>query len=142
MPASHYLSSSQILDMLSQTPIQGKRQLEPLKAQAAQMGFPMNILEDHEVDNAAELHKHEDDLWFCFEGEATFVCGGELMDGKAKVRKDGTIDDNEWKGRIEGGTEYVLKPGDWLWIPAGEPHQHACKGTARLAIIKIPTKKA
>ena len=34
----------------------------------------------------------------------------------------------------------ILKQGDWLWIPAGEPHQHSATGTARLVIIKIPSK--
>jgi uncharacterized RmlC-like cupin family protein len=49
------------------------------------------------------------------------------------------IDDREWKAKeIKGGTEVVMKPGDWLWIPAGEPHQHKTSTKARLVIIKVP----
>ncbi len=135
-----HVSAEQIKAVLEQAPVQGKRQLEPLKTQAKETGFPMTILEDHEVENAGEVHHHEADLWLCLEGEAEFVCGGTLVDGVAKVRKDGTTDENEWKGQVEGGTVTIMKPGDWLWIPAGEPHKHSAKGTARLAIIKIPKK--
>jgi len=54
-------------------------------------------------------------------------------------RKDGSENPDEVRSKtISGGTTYVLKPGDWLWIPAGVPHQHSAQGTARLVIVKIP----
>ncbi len=141
MPSSALLSASDIQSLLQQAPVQGKRLLEPLKTRAKETGFPVMVLEDHQIEHTmAEVHRGEDDLWLCLEGEATFVCGGELKDAVANVDKDGRTDEQEWKGRIEGGIEYVLKPGDWLWIPAGEPHQHSATGTARLAIIKIPKR--
>ena len=100
---------------------------------------PVGILEDKDVVNDAEVHKTEGDLWLCLEGEVTFICGGELVDPWFSKDKDGKDKLNELKAKeIKGGTEMTLKPGDWLWIPAGEPHQHKCSGLSRLVIIKIP----
>lgn len=124
---------------LASVPTPGKKLLEPLKSLAAVNKLPMNILEDKEVSNEAEVHKHEADLWLCLEGEVTFIYGGELVNPLAKKNPDGTQDVREWKAKeIKSGTEVVLHPGDWLWIPTGEPHQHKCVDIARLAIIKIP----
>lgn len=128
------LRKEEIDKTLATGSFQGKRLLEPLKSFAVATGFPVKILEDREVVNEAEVHENDGDLWQCLEGEVTFVCGGELVD--KEIVKNG-----EWKAReINGGTEIVLKPGDWLWIPAGEPHQHKTSSVARLVIIKIPTK--
>ncbi|MDZ4285450.1 MAG: cupin domain-containing protein, partial [Candidatus Sungbacteria bacterium] len=102
-------------------------------------GLPFKILEDHQTVNEAEIHRIEGDLWCSLQGEVTFTHGGELVEPRARVRKDGTTDENELIAKeISGGTEVVMKPGDWLWIPAGTAHQHSCTGTARLMIIKIP----
>lgn len=99
------------------------------------------MLEDQAVSNDAEVHTHEDDLWVCLEGEVSFIYGGEMVDPKAKTLMNGTVDEREWKSKtLVGGTDITLHPGDWLWIPAGQPHQHRCATTARLMIIKIPTK--
>lgn len=127
---------------LATVPTQGKKLLEPLKSLAAANKLPFNILEDKEVlNNEAEVHKHEGDLWLCLEGEVKFTYGGELVEPWVKKLPDGTTDNREWKAKeIRGGTESILKPGDWLWIPAGQPHQHICGGLARLAIIKIPVR--
>lgn len=125
---------------LASVPTQGKKLLEPLKSLAAANKLPFNILEDKEIlNNDAEVHTHESDLWLCLEGEVKFVYGGELTDPWFKKLADGTEDRREIKAKeIRGGETAILKPGDWLWIPAGQPHQHQCAGTARLAIIKIP----
>lgn len=121
---------------------QGKRLLEPLRSLAGVHDVPINILEDNNVVNRAEVHKHEADLWQCLEGEVTFVYDGELVNPVALNRPDGSIDEREWSGdEIRGGIEAVLKPGDWLWIPAGVPHQHKCSSIARLIIIKVPVGK-
>ncbi len=134
------LKKEEIEKILSSTaPSQGKSMLEPLKTLALEQSLPFKILEDHETVNEAEIHRLEGDLWCSFEGEVTFTYGGELVEPRVKVRKDGTTDENELLAKeIFGGTEVVLKPGDWLWIPAGTAHQHSCAGTARLMIIKIP----
>lgn len=134
------LKKEEIENILSSTmPSQGKSMLEPLKTLALEQGLPFKILEDHKTVNEAEIHRVEGDLWCCLEGEVVFKHGGELVEARVKVRKDGTTDENELLAKeIFGGTEVVMKPGDWLWIPAGMPHQHSCADTARLMIIKIP----
>ncbi len=122
--------------VLATEPVVGKHSLEPLKSLAESLGGSVKILEDVRVaDNEAEVHDKEKDVWLCLEGQPTFVYGGELVD-KMQVK------DGEWKGKsIRDGTMVVLKPGDWLEISAGEPHQHNCPdGVARLVIIKVPVK--
>ncbi len=137
------LKKEQIDETLQNRSVQGKRLLEPVKSFSAANKLPLNVLEDCEVlSNEAEVHKHEDDLWFCLEGEVTFIYEGELVDPWFKKLPDGSLDEREVKARqIKGGKQALLKPGDWLYIPAGQPHQHTCSKTARLVIIKIPAKK-
>ena len=54
-----------------ETPVQGKRLVDHFKSFASKNSLPIHILEDHELlDNVAEVHRHEDDLWICLEGEA------------------------------------------------------------------------
>ncbi|MBI2024697.1 MAG: hypothetical protein HYT03_01210 [Candidatus Harrisonbacteria bacterium] len=133
---------SEIDKTLATAPTRGKKLLEPLKSLAAANKLPLNILEDKEVlDNEAEIHKKEGDLWLCLKGEVKFIYGGEMVDPWVKKNADGSLNENEIKAKqIKNGIESILKPGDWLWIPAGQPHQHLCVGTVRLAIIKIPVK--
>lgn len=137
-----YIPKNEINKALASIPVKGKKLLEPIKAFSTQTKMPFNILEDHQVlDNEAEVHMHEGDLWQCLEGEVNFIYGGEMVNPWQKKNADGSLDPRELKAKeIKNGTEVVLKPGDWLWIPPGEPHQHNCAGTARLAIIKIPGK--
>lgn len=138
-PTSFFLSKKDISAMCATVPIAGKNLLEPLKSMAVKHDLPFKILEDHQIVNDAEVHVREGDLWYCIEGEARFIYGGALVEPQIKVRKDGTRDVNElFAKEISGGTEVVVTSGDWLWIPAGQPHQHSCVGTARFMIIKIP----
>jgi mannose-6-phosphate isomerase-like protein (cupin superfamily) len=126
-------------ETLRQPALHGKRNTEPLKSFSKAHGASITILEDTDVVNDAEVHMHEADLWGCIDGEVTFLCGGELVDSWYGKRADGSDNPNELKAKtIKGGTEIIVKAGDWLQIPAGEPHQHSCEGTARLFIIKIP----
>lgn len=135
-----FVPKSQVTETLAAAPAPGKRLLEPLKTFAAANGLPLKILEDCQVSNDAEVHTHEADLWYCLEGEVTFVCDGEMVEPWFNKLADGTEDRREIKAKtIRDGTTYVLRPGDWLWIPAGVPHQHTCPATARLVIIKIPS---
>lgn len=124
---------------LAKPPVSGKNLLEPVKTFAEKTGFPMKVLEDTNVANDAEVHAHEGDFWVCLEGSVTFVCGGEMADPWFKRLPDGSEDRREIKAKkIRGGAEVILREGDYLWIPAGVPHQHRCTGTARLTIVKIP----
>ncbi|OGZ12573.1 MAG: hypothetical protein A3D67_04165 [Candidatus Lloydbacteria bacterium RIFCSPHIGHO2_02_FULL_51_22] len=128
-----------IAKTLNTKPTDGKKLLEPLKSIAAAQALPFNVLEDKNVSNDAEVHTHESDLWFCLEGSVLFVCGGEMVAPWYGKKADGTENPNELKAKtIKGRKKTVLKPGDWLWIPAGVPHSHSAKGTARLIIVKIP----
>ena len=142
LPSCVFVRKSEIDATLATPAAPGKRLLEPLKSRAAAEKLPLNILEDKEVSNEAEVHRHEGDLWQCLEGEVAFVYGGQMLEPWAKPLPDGGTDDREIKAKeIRDGTEVVLKSGDWLWIPAGQPHSHRTEKTARLAIIKIPAKE-
>mgnify|MGYP001612066114 FL=1 len=124
---------------LAAQPKQGKTVLEPFRTFAREHGLPFNILEDSNTVNSAEIHKDKGDLWYCLEGEAVFTYGGNLFEPRVKENKDGTRDETELLAeKISGGTEVVLKPGDWLWIPAGAAHSHRSDGVARFVVIKIP----
>lgn len=124
--------NEEIAKVLSAASLKGKRLLEPLKSFSAENKFPLNILEDKEISNDAEVHKNEGDLWHCLEGEVIFIHGGELIDPVS-------INENELTAKeISGGEEIIIKKGDWFWIPPGVPHKHSASGTARLIIIKIP----
>jgi len=139
MSKSVLVRKEEIDKTLAQEPTAGKNLLEPFKSLAIEKNLPFKILEDKEVANEAEVHKNSGDLWFCLQGEVTFIYGGELVDPAFKKNPDGSLNENELKAKeIRGGTEVALKPGDWLWIPAGEPHQHKCSKVVRLAVVKIP----
>lgn len=131
---------AEINETLAIPPSPGKKSLEPFKSFAKERGLPFEILEDSQVlDNEAEVHTHESDLWLCLEGSITFICGGELVDPWVKKNSDGSENPRQLKAKvIRDGDEVVLQAGDWLWVPAGVPHQHRCANTARLVIAKIP----
>ncbi|MFH1780851.1 MAG: cupin domain-containing protein [Candidatus Nealsonbacteria bacterium] len=119
-------------EALAKQSVQGTRQLEPLKSFISEKHLPIILLEDQEVVNDAEIHKQTGDFFDCLEGEAVFICGGELVN-------PWTLDENELRSKtIQGGEKIILKPGDSVWIPAGCPHQHGSKGVARLRVVKIP----
>ncbi|MBI2476237.1 MAG: hypothetical protein HYV67_03265 [Candidatus Taylorbacteria bacterium] len=127
---------------LSAKPVAGKNMLEPFRSFALENKLPLSILEDTTVSNDAEVHMREGDLWLCLEGEAEFVCGGALKTARRRLLPTGAENPNELFGpAISGGQTFTLHAGDWLWIPAGEPHQHSAHGTARLVIIKISTQE-
>lgn len=135
---SIYIPKSAIAETTAQPPRAGKNLLEPFKSFAENAGLPFKVLEVHESVYEAEIHKRICDLWYCLEGEAVFELGGELVDPWMKKNADGSEDSYELKASaIRGGKEVRLLPGDWLWIPAGEAHQHKTKGTARLVIVRM-----
>lgn len=129
-----------VIEETLHTPAQdGVRLLEPLKSLSAADVVPLNILEEKQKSGESEVHRAHHDLWQCLEGEAVFVCGGILHNAIARQNSDGSPNGNELTGdAIDGGEEITLKPGDWLWIPSGIPHQHRATETVRMIIIKIP----
>ncbi len=133
-----FIPKSVTNETLAVPPTKGKRLLEPFKS--ASGGPHIFLLEDHEVVNDAEVHRHEADLWICLEGEVKFIVGGEMVNPWAKQLPDGGEDTREIKAKeIANGTKYTMRAGDVLYIPAGQPHVHNTDKTARLYIIKIPT---
>ena len=125
---------------LGTVPKPGKHVLDSFRAFAEQ-GFPLKLIEDSEVPvSQSELHTKEGDLVLCLDGEVEFVYGGELIDPAPLKLQDGSVDKTNILGQgIRRGEKIVLKAGDWLWIPPREAHMHTCAGTARIAVIKIPS---
>lgn len=72
MNAYVFIPRKVIDDSLAVSAEPGKRLLEPLKAFALAHELPIQILEDTQIDNEAEVHRHEGDLWICLDGEAEF----------------------------------------------------------------------
>lgn len=127
-------------NILATLPTKGKKDMEPFKSFCKERGIPMNIVEDHEVtNNIVEQHMGMADLWLCVEGEGTFTYGGEMVGAYPKKLPDGSLDEREWRApSISGGETVVLRAGDWLWVPAGEPHVHGAEKTSRFVVVKIP----
>jgi mannose-6-phosphate isomerase-like protein (cupin superfamily) len=83
----------------------------------------------------AEIHSNWSDHIFIQEGEASFVIGGVAVDAKdtAPGEKRGTA--------IKGGAMMVMRPGDYLFIPPGTPHQMILKPGQRVKFIGFRTHK-
>ena len=134
-----FIPKGDIDTTLAKAPLKGKNILEPFRSFALKNKLPFSILEDSAVSNDAEVHANEADLWFCLEGEVKFVCGGALSEARHRLFSNGSENPDElFAPTISGGEEFTMRAGDWLWIPAGEPHQHGTSGIARMIIIKIP----
>jgi glc operon protein GlcG len=64
----------------------------------------------------AEVHEHETDIIYVLEGTATFVTGGEVVDGQMTAS-------GEIRGAgIAGGETRKLVKGDVIIVPQGVPH--------------------
>lgn len=135
-----HLTQGQLDKILSALPTTGKHTLPSWQATTEATQLPWTILEDfayHEIK--AEVHHTDGDIFYCLSGTAEFVCGGELVDPKVKQNADGTLNKNEVRGTsITNGTTYKLRAGEWLWIPASQPHYHTAE-LARLLVIKLPS---
>lgn len=130
-----------VVQTLATPPISGGGFLEPFTTEAIKNSFPMKILEDVCQTRDAEIHLHESDLWICLEGTANFVCGGHLANPQFRQLPNNTENKNElYASEIVGGDKVVLEAGEYLYIPAGVPHQHGSTGVVRLGIIKIAAK--
>ena len=83
----------------------------------------------------SEVHASWNDNIFIQEGEASFVLGGTATDAKEREpgEKRGSV--------IDGGTTTAMKVGDYLFIPAGVPHQMILKAGQRVKFIAFKTRK-
>jgi quercetin dioxygenase-like cupin family protein len=72
-----------------------------------------------EKPGMAEVHVKDADLIYVIEGSATFVTGGQVVDGSA-------IAADEIRGAsIRDGLTRRLAKGDVIIVPKGTPHQFA-----------------
>jgi glc operon protein GlcG len=69
-----------------------------------------------EAAGQAEVHLDDADLIHVLDGAATFVTGGEVVDGKS------TAADEIRGASIKGGETRLLAKGDVVIVPAGTPH--------------------
>jgi beta-galactosidase beta subunit len=77
-----------------------------------------------------EVHEHWIDYMAIQQGEAEFTSGGTA----AGMRE--TAPGERRGGTITGGTVVTLRPGDFLMVPAGQPHLTMIKpGSAFRAIV-------
>ncbi len=95
-------------------------------AAAFSKGGPLYAFDDGKVmaghrddaKGAAEVHAKDTDVFYVLEGTATFVTGGELVDGAPKAGEP-----DEIRGpSIRGGESRKLEKGDVIVIPRGVPH--------------------
>ena len=63
-----------------------------------------------------EVHEKETDVIYVQDGEATFVTGGTMIDGK--LTRPGQFAGTE----IKGGQSHHLTKGDAIVVQAGTPH--------------------
>lgn len=69
-----------------------------------------------EAAGQVEVHDKQTDVIYVIDGEATFVTGGTMVDGKAPSP-------GQWLGsNISGGQTQHIGKGDVLVVPAGVPH--------------------
>ena len=89
-------------------------------------GGPLYAVENYKIfaahrDDAkkpAEVHTKDTDVFYVVEGSATFVTGGELVDG---APDKGNVE--ELRGpSVKGGEPHKLQKGDVIVIPHGVPH--------------------
>ncbi len=70
-----------------------------------------------EKPGQAEIHTKDADVIYVLQGSATFITGGEAVDGK-------TIATDEIRGSsIKGGETRKIAKGDVIIVPHGVPHQ-------------------
>jgi mannose-6-phosphate isomerase-like protein (cupin superfamily) len=86
------------------------------------------------ADGIAEVHENFSDNFICVGGEATLRLGGKLVDEKL------TAPGEHRASSIEGGKDYVMKPGSMAHIPAGTPHQLLVKGEFLNFVTKVGEK--
>jgi len=84
----------------------------------------------------AELHQTKSDVFYVVSGGCTLVTGGT-------VTKPRTTQPHEIRGSgVTGGQQRKLRPGDFVSIPAGVPHQMLLDPGAEIsyAVVKVNSK--
>jgi mannose-6-phosphate isomerase-like protein (cupin superfamily) len=80
----------------------------------------------------AEVHTKDTDIFYIVDGSATFVTGGELVDGTS-------TEPDELRGpSIKGGEPHKLQKGDVIVIPRGIPHHFTeVTGPFKYFVVKV-----
>jgi len=108
---------------------------ETVCSQEPILRHPFHLDKQFQLLGASEVHESWNDNIFIQEGEASFVLGGTATD--AKEREPG-----EQRGSvIDGGTTTAMTVGDYLFIPAGVPHQMIVKPGQRVRFLAFKTHK-
>ena len=80
-----------------------------------------------------ELHRSWNDVIIAKEGTVTLLIG-EKVEGNREIKP------NEWLGgKIMGGRQVTLKPGDILFIPAGLGHQMTLPANQTFTYLVVKT---
>ena len=96
----------------------------------------MSVVYFMKKDNSsvAEIHEKIGDFFTCEAGRIKFMVEGELIDSWTK-------EEYEIRGKATSkGIEVILNPGDSLWVPAGQAHQHFQLEDviAEVQVLKVP----
>lgn len=84
------------------------------------------------VDGSVEMHDHWIDYFSILSGEATLTWGGTVTGGTKNEQGE------TYGGTLTGGTKVTLKPGDYVRILPGVPHQlTGPKNNFRYLVTKI-----
>jgi mannose-6-phosphate isomerase-like protein (cupin superfamily) len=98
---------------------------------------PYNInLEVRNEGRPASVHETEAEMFYVIEGAGTLVTGGKLV-GETRTNAE-----NLSGTSIQGGVTKRVSKGDWILVPAGQPHQYPAveAGGLRLMALHLPKK--
>src|SRR6476660_1901430 len=97
---------------------------------------PYNVNMEHRImGQAASVHETEAELFYVLDGAGTLVTGGKLKEEKR------TNAENLSGTGIEGGVTKRVSKGDWILVPAGEPHQFPAVEASGLRLMSLHLPK-
>ena len=86
-----------------------------------------------EAPGMAEVHEVDTDIIYVLAGSATFVTGGQVVDGRT------TATDEIRGASIQGGETRTLAKGDVMVVPHGTPHWfQKVEGPLLYYVVKVP----
>ncbi len=92
--------------------------------------YAVNAAHRAPVDQVANLHEAQAELFIVMDGAATMVTGGKLVG----ATRNGT---NLAGKSIEGGTRQRLAKGDFFIVPAGVPHWFTEIAPSGLNVVQL-----
>ena len=116
-PAGFYMWKSAELKSFAKTLSPKIDAAKVASQQIAANGNYLFLMAHREGSGVGEWHEKQADIIVVESGEATFVIGGDLVDGK-------TTAPGEMRGpSIKGGVDKKIAPGDVITIPPKVAHQ-------------------